>query len=719
MNKKYETIFIICMLLVFFSSSGLAISGSKQQNEQQQNNTSIQQDDWFLAVIGIIGAVASVAALVITVWPDRPVAEATVQITVDGDVRNPVIDRAYDPDRIAYARDSAIGRLGSQAVGDLTVTNPVGFACTTDTDNSYGRPAKHGSARVVFTARCDGQIRVVPPIGVPETTVLQPVELAEVTATVLNFSSFNFNMSKTALPGDSFKMDTRFVVENQSIFEWGFTAKIDTTNNLYIAERRGNFSDGDIDIDSTNRLITGIRNQTVNFSIPFNQTTNISSDAAFDVQESMAAPPPVDQSMSIYDTTVTQLVEQNCRNCHTSGVPDRHHNLVPTGEYNCNNCHPIITNINGQSVLLDRNCVACHNGSAFYANPNLRAGRPHHNTTLAQIRNCKQCHGGFVDDYNDGHYIPTYSPSLVTPDTSYKIINSTTGKKWGGCEACHEEYLNATPDILSNVDNHHNEIVNVTSGNTCNWCHTDSGGGLNIRKCEDCHSVSTVHNIQYNYNQTNGKLGYGHIGNNWDCNGCHAWYDAGITYPSGAIIPDIFSINPSKLTSGIPTAVTIDGINFVNDQYTSIVSVDGIRLVPSSITDNQIVVTIPALSSGVRTIQVIKTGDVIDKPSRLSTLTVVDPVDITSAKITKRVKNPPLVEITILGTGFGPKPEPLTDPLYNEHGVWVTTKKGITTKADIVNWTATTIVANVDSANVRDSINVKALYGQDNATIGG
>lgn len=431
-------------------------------------------------------------------------------------------------------------------------------------------------------------------------------------------------------------------------------------------------------------------------------------------------PPPANQFIGAYDSSVNQLVEASCRNCHTSGVPDRHHNLVAQGEYSCNNCHPVVTGPNGQSVLLDRNCVACHNGSAFYANSNLVAGRPHHNSTWAQGRNCKQCHGAYVDNYNDGHYIPSYNVSNVTPDTSYKAINSTTGKKWGGCEACHEADIRSAPEILSNADSHHTTILSTTQGFSCTWCHFGSGpytGASAVRQCETCHSVSTIHNIQRNYTETNGQKGWGHIGDNWDCNGCHAYWVAGQSGFEGAMIPNVDSINPSKLSNGIVTVVTIDGSDFLSGTgtYTSVVVIDDtVTLTPTSITDNKIVVSVPALSIGTHNVKVIKNGDWTPKPSRLTSLTVVEPVDATLAKITKKTKT--YVNVTITGTGFGPKPDLLTDPLYNEHGVWII-NSGKTTKATINSWDNTKIVVSVPRASIGNVVTIKAVPGQDTINI--
>jgi len=213
-------------------------------------------------------------------------------------------------------------------------------------------------------------------------------------------------------------------------------------------------------------------------------------------------PPPANQLLGTYDTNVDRLTEQiSCRVCHTSGVysvSDRHNS---TG-YNCVDCHPTIND----QFLIDRNCLNCHNGSAFYANPNLTIGKPHHNTTYSQQRDCKRCHGSFIDNYDDGHYIPTYNTSM----------------KSDVCKTCHEQKLDAVPQILSNSMTHHGIMSTVP---LCTWCHPSPTDPFNIRGCEQCHGVQSLHNIQYQF-VPNGSLGYGHVNNNWDCKGCHVDIDS-------------------------------------------------------------------------------------------------------------------------------------------------------------------------------------------------
>jgi hypothetical protein len=100
------------------------------------------------------------------------------------------------------------------------------------------------------------------------------------------------------------------------------------------------------------------------------------------------------------DIELTTPTQQGCRYCHTttgtnnSGVYDntvgsvttRHHSLITRSVINpltnvpfdCENCHPII---NG-GMLIERNCLNCHNGTAFWANPlKINPGEPHLNIT--------------------------------------------------------------------------------------------------------------------------------------------------------------------------------------------------------------------------------------------------------------------------------------------------------------------------------------------------
>jgi IPT/TIG domain len=461
--------------------------------------------------------------------------------------------------------------------------------------------------------------------------------------------------------------------------------------------------------------------------------------------------PPVNQNYGIYDTLMMNYNETLCRGCHNStssplmigGVPTRHHNLVRTSAINpstnqpfqCTDCHPSTPGV-GTGMLLERNCMNCHNSTPFWGN-SLGAHvsnftRPHHNTTQAQIRNCKFCHGASVDNYDDGHYIPSYPPSEVTPNAMYKAYNTTSMRVWGGCLACHKGNAAATPSIYytstvgfppvadgkNNV--HHNEIFTVTQGAQCVWCHVDASDIPNIRGCETCHSVRSIHNIQYEYIQ-NGPQGKGHINNDSDCMGCHAWYDAGDADSfAGAVISDVQSVTPAVFTANTPTVITLTGSNFVQTGSTTVVNIDDTtNITPDTITNDQITVTVN-LAAGNHYIKVIKTDSLenVPKPSGIRPLTVVIPVDAVTAKITRIATKKAPAEITITGTGLGPQLTPQNDPLYLNHGVWIKID-GKSIKTSIVSWTDTKIVVTTPNANEGNPVTVMALSGGDTEIIGG
>ena len=178
--------------------------------------------------------------------------------------------------------------------------------------------------------------------------------------------------------------------------------------------------------------------------------------------------PPVNQSIGMGDVLISAQTEAECRACHSSGVNDRHHLLVgkpiPPGSlvpypdadgnhvrdatYGCLNCHRTTSTV-------VRDCVVCHTKS------------PHHTTPAAQARHCKSCHGSVVDDYDDGHYIPTYQPSLVTPTPNGGdgLPRNSRGKGAGACDYCHDNDGLSTPIILSSAVLHHSAASN------CSWCH--------------------------------------------------------------------------------------------------------------------------------------------------------------------------------------------------------------------------------------------------------
>lgn len=256
-------------------------------------------------------------------------------------------------------------------------------------------------------------------------------------------------------------------------------------------------------------------------------------------------PPPVPQNLGLPDYAIdhlsTNATDQSaCRQCHQTsgtnisggynntigGVPTRHHSMLPRGVINpktgtpfgCNDCHPSTPGI-GMGILLDRSCADCHNGTAFWADANITSGgynaqvgnfsRPHHvNTNYTSVvgfgnpaadRHCNKCHGSFVNNYDDGHYKPSYATDfMITPFATYKVTNFSQpdglggNKVWGGCESCHEASTADNPDLDNNHDSHHVSYSGFGTGfsTTDTPFNLTGGSPLNNRACFVCHVVT-------------------------------------------------------------------------------------------------------------------------------------------------------------------------------------------------------------------------------------
>jgi hypothetical protein len=338
---------------------------------------------------------------------------------------------------------------------------------------------------------------------------------------------------------------------------------------------------------------------------------------------------------------------------------------------------------------------------------------PHHTTALAAANNCKACHGSTVDKFDDGHYIPTRAVSNITPgtgDTQCKVAigntvvynnatNTTPGVnpnqcQAGACTACHIPSTAVTPNILSNSANHHNtHLGDMTQGGVgaCTWCHTTSGTTLDIRMCETCHGAGSLHNIQFAAAPAN-TTGYGHIGTNDDCYGCHGYYAKADLAPfQGPTAPTIYTIDgASGLMADAAPLVTITGQSFTNSlDYTDPMSgavtkftwkpvvvlskedaagnvLSSVTVTPVSFTDAEIVVQLPALSQGDTVVYVLKTCDINSLTSR-SNRKVISAGDPAFYAIIDCVRqgnylNPETMTCTPASPAPEPTPEPTAAP---------------------------------------------------------
>ncbi|MEW6599782.1 MAG: IPT/TIG domain-containing protein, partial [Nitrospirota bacterium] len=403
-----------------------------------------------------------------------------------------------------------------------------------------------------------------------------------------------------------------------------------------------------------------------------------------------------------------------------------------SGNYDCLSCHKLYWDPVTYTSQFEtfRDCTFCHIQDPL-------APTTHHRTTEAQSKNCKACHGP-IDNPNDGHYVPTYSPSLVTPCTSYdactgvsyKDVNDLppgdAGATGGYCSFCHAASAGVTdPDfigafgavvpVVSNASTHHSTGLapfagsDISSGK-CLWCH-DITAAAAIRRCEDCHGVNSIHNIQVDSTAA-GNTGsivpgeedayWGHIGNNADCSGCHG-FAASNAPATGPIIPQVGTLSTYSITAGSNTTITITGSAFTNEIYgylvTSMVSLTDsngnvVTLAPDTISVDTITVTIPGtLAPGNYVLRAVKGPS----SSNATGLAIIPGVTITSVSCDKKKG-----VLTITGSGFGTKPEG-TDADIN---VVINGEA-----SSILSWTDTRIKVSVSSCSGNTAVVVNALYG--------
>ena len=431
--------------------------------------------------------------------------------------------------------------------------------------------------------------------------------------------------------------------------------------------------------------------------------------------------PPVNQTIGMRDVAIGNLSEALCRTCHSSGVPNRHHMLfgqptrlgslepypdadgdgVPDTVYGCLNCH-------GPNFTVMRDCTVCHN-----------AGNPHHATATATGGNCKACHGSVVDNMNDGHYIPTYSPSLITPKPNEGDglpFNSRCNGA-GACNYCHDAAPLASPPILTNAALHHG-----TGLTNCAWCHDILGNAM--RRCEGCHGPNSLHNIQADSPRLpTGTIvvggedaGYGHVGRDAgpgdsDCWGCHGFPMARTSgNPGGPIIPTVYSSDLATMTAETDTTVVLRGSAFRNiadsTQYDSSVAVASdngappMILTPRLIQEDMLAVTIPGSTPpGNYNIQATKA----DFTSNPAVVTIIPKVAITRATSATGV-------VRILGRGF-------SGYALGSGTLVRGTRGAITAEATITSWTDTAIVAEFSPTFRPQTVTVNSIFGSATASV--
>ncbi|MFA7061296.1 MAG: IPT/TIG domain-containing protein [Pedobacter sp.] len=420
-------------------------------------------------------------------------------------------------------------------------------------------------------------------------------------------------------------------------------------------------------------------------------------------------PPPVNQYLGFYDTKFAALTTTaDCLVCHVSHevlVP-RHHALITTKGMACLDCHTIVSDGSGGFTFVDyRTCSNCH------------VAAPHHVSAKAAAQDCVGCHGAFIDNPLDGHYVPTSAISSITPLPGGRIVTDNAGNSITvqGCRACHQASptaidpaTNTVRIIYSNADTHHGtNIGNTGAAGSCLWCHNIEGT-TTMRKCESCHGVKSLHNIQKKSSPdatiTPGSEipGNGHIGADWDCIGCHwSWTGSSSDSPATIIVPALRGQSSYTLVANKAISLTLTGAAFTNVDskgavYNPTVTISNattsLSLTPFLFSDSEIQVAVPALQAGIYNLIVTKQG----VASNLAKLTVVPELAITAAVGSNGTA-------TITGTGFGSSP-----PTDYKSGLGVFVGQ---TQTRILSWSDSKIVASSNMLVNGAAVTVKTLNG--------
>ncbi|MCU7906236.1 MAG: hypothetical protein KZQ76_10420 [Candidatus Thiodiazotropha sp. (ex Epidulcina cf. delphinae)] len=416
--------------------------------------------------------------------------------------------------------------------------------------------------------------------------------------------------------------------------------------------------------------------------------------------------------------------------------PDPDGDGIPNTLYECLSCHVLEFNTSTfmyELVQNFRNCLGCHEQAA--------EATVHHLTALAAAQDCKACHGGLIDNPNDGHYIPTYQPSLVTPWPSGKVSGDDTvppnsaGTFAGNCNFCHNTAdgqtgapgLNQEPtqlgsiaSVYQNHETHHGTGLALADSTRCSWCHdlTQPSPDYAIRACENCHGVSSLHNITAD-TDGNGVMpgaelpGYSHTGAQSDCWGCHGNNGVILSAPmSGPAIPSIASMSSSTVAGGIDSTITLGGMNFTNyirNPWTGAFDIlvgstvqltdaagNATLLTPASITEGMIEVVIPAATAAGNYQLTAKKGPSEGNPMNL---TITPQVSISSAVCAGGT-------LAITGSGFN------TYLDASDSGTSVT-MDGET--GNVTSWTGTQIEAGFSSCGGTATVNT--VFGSDSASV--
>jgi hypothetical protein len=304
----------------------------------------------------------------------------------------------------------------------------------------------------------------------------------------------------------------------------------------------------------------------------------------------------VSQEKGTYDTSSSNLSEQNCRGCHGESTADRHHGTpICQVQHLCTSCHPectIGTPKCENGITIETNCLAagCHDTTA---------NGGHHAIELTSANACTTCHNpNLIGELSPLMDFNTYPPQVDFLPTPFSCENCHWGQaitakhylndgysdpdnpghpstydhydQWGNFTGFYEYPL----PINKNMDTHH-------IGFECAGCHLGDPNNLScndpilIRYCERCHSIASLHSIVPHMLESNGWEAvtdpdgepslYRTFAGNEKCMACHG---GEVPVYSGELLNkpaiDIGSVGVQPTAGNWGAFVTLRGQNFTN-----------------------------------------------------------------------------------------------------------------------------------------------------------
>ena len=173
----------------------------------------------------------------------------------------------------------------------------------------------------------------------------------------------------------------------------------------------------------------------------------------------------VSQYLGFKDVAFSSYDKEFCKDCHGSSLADTHHESGKAKAGECVFCHSVSKDNGSMGVVVMRDCTKCHMES------------PHHKTEAALNNECTSCHDTpGLSDYSTE--VASYGISKVTPAVS-------------NCGRCH-----GAGEINGSKISDYKETHHAIKIENCDICHMDTDPKTtNIRMCERCHSVKSIHQV--------------------------------------------------------------------------------------------------------------------------------------------------------------------------------------------------------------------------------